>query len=410
MPGRRGSLGSNGQWNGTGGSNNLPANLTISTRSGNTPSEYKATIDIQFVGEFASGDGDSFEAFITTDDGSGGTGIGISSDGSGYRYGFNGKENDNEVKGEGNQQDYGMRIHNPRLGRFLSLDPITSQYPELTPYQFASNTPIQAADLDGLEADFSKGKMKKREYSSNPFTWFGTFGHNITASGWNSVVGSTETSANAFTSKGREKIKGQVGQATMRTFFWLGGKSNNEKLSDVKDWASNPHTYEDIFANYLLGRSANNVLQSTLGPLSSANSGRLTIPQGLNEQDFKVMSQRVINRVGNITDDIVVQGSRAKGTASIVSDIDVAVKVNSKQFDLLIIKSFGNPNVNSAKWKTMQHAIKTGKIQAGEAGLRDVRKNLEKLLGMDVDISIIKKGGPFDNGTQIPITGTKAKQ
>ena len=26
--------------------------------------------------------------------------------GNGYRYGFNGKENDTEVKGEGNQQDY----------------------------------------------------------------------------------------------------------------------------------------------------------------------------------------------------------------------------------------------------------------------------------------------------------------
>jgi RHS repeat-associated protein len=71
---------------------------------------------------------------------------------SSYRYGFNGKENDNEVKGEGNQQDYGMRIYDPRLGRFLSTDPITKNYPELTPYQFASNTAIQAIDLDGLEA------------------------------------------------------------------------------------------------------------------------------------------------------------------------------------------------------------------------------------------------------------------
>ena len=33
-----------------------------------------------------------------------------------YRYGFNGKENDNEVKGDGNQQDYGMRIYEPRHG------------------------------------------------------------------------------------------------------------------------------------------------------------------------------------------------------------------------------------------------------------------------------------------------------
>lgn len=30
-------------------------------------------------------------------------------------------------------------------------------------------------------------------------------------------------------------------------------------------------------------------------------------------------------------------------------------------------------------------------------------KQLEKILNMDVDISIIKKGGKFDNGAQIPI-------
>ena len=83
-----------------------------------------------------------------------------------YRYGFNGKELDNEVKGEGNQQDYGMRIYDPRLGRFLSVDPLYKKYPELTPYQFASNTPIQAIDLDGLEKliyvyNFSADKITK---------------------------------------------------------------------------------------------------------------------------------------------------------------------------------------------------------------------------------------------------------
>jgi RHS repeat-associated protein len=56
------------------------------------------------------------------------------------------------VKGEGNQQDYGMRIYDPRIGKFLSVDPITAKYPELTPYQFASNTPIRTIDQDGLES------------------------------------------------------------------------------------------------------------------------------------------------------------------------------------------------------------------------------------------------------------------
>jgi RHS repeat-associated protein len=70
---------------------------------------------------------------------------------SSYRFGFNGKENDNEVKGNGNQQDYGMRIYDTRLGRFLSVDPLSHSYPWFTPYQFAGNTPISAIDLDGLE-------------------------------------------------------------------------------------------------------------------------------------------------------------------------------------------------------------------------------------------------------------------
>ena len=68
-----------------------------------------------------------------------------------YRYGFNGKEMDKEVKGEGLQIDYGFRIYDPRLGKFLSLDPLLKEYPWYTPYQFAGNTPIQAIDLDGLE-------------------------------------------------------------------------------------------------------------------------------------------------------------------------------------------------------------------------------------------------------------------
>jgi RHS repeat-associated protein len=67
------------------------------------------------------------------------------------RYLFNGKEQDPEAKGTGAQYDYGFRIYDPRLGRFLSVDPLTKEYPWYTPYQFAGNMPIWAVDLDGLE-------------------------------------------------------------------------------------------------------------------------------------------------------------------------------------------------------------------------------------------------------------------
>jgi outer membrane protein OmpA-like peptidoglycan-associated protein len=44
-----------------------------------------------------------------------------------------------------------MRIYNPSLGRFLSVDPLSKDYPWYTPYQFTGNKPIFAVDLDGLE-------------------------------------------------------------------------------------------------------------------------------------------------------------------------------------------------------------------------------------------------------------------
>jgi len=47
--------------------------------------------------------------------------------------------------------DYGFRIYNPAIARFLSVDPLTKSYPWYTPYQFAGNKPTWAIDLDGLE-------------------------------------------------------------------------------------------------------------------------------------------------------------------------------------------------------------------------------------------------------------------
>jgi RHS repeat-associated protein len=68
-----------------------------------------------------------------------------------YRYGFNGKESINEVKGTGNWQDYGMRMYDNRICRFPSVDPIAKQFPYYSPYQYAGNKPIVAIDLDGME-------------------------------------------------------------------------------------------------------------------------------------------------------------------------------------------------------------------------------------------------------------------
>ena len=78
-----------------------------------------------------------------------------------YRYGFNGKEQDKEGMGGGSSTyDYGFRIYNPGIGKFLSVDPLTQEYPWYTPYQFSGNKPIWMIDRDGLEEELSGSQSK----------------------------------------------------------------------------------------------------------------------------------------------------------------------------------------------------------------------------------------------------------
>jgi RHS repeat-associated protein len=65
--------------------------------------------------------------------------------------------NDKELIDEAdlNWYDYGFRNYDPQIGRFVQLDPLTDDYPELTPYQYCNDEPIANVDLDGAEADMA---------------------------------------------------------------------------------------------------------------------------------------------------------------------------------------------------------------------------------------------------------------
>ena len=68
-----------------------------------------------------------------------------------YRYGFNGKEKDDEIDGvTGSKLDFGARIYDSRLGRFMTTDPYESTFSAISPYSYALNNPIRNIDRDGL--------------------------------------------------------------------------------------------------------------------------------------------------------------------------------------------------------------------------------------------------------------------
>ena len=69
-----------------------------------------------------------------------------------YRYFFNGQEADNEVLGDGALHAFEYRMHDTRIGRFWSVDPLAGKFPWNSAYVFAENRVIWARELEGLEA------------------------------------------------------------------------------------------------------------------------------------------------------------------------------------------------------------------------------------------------------------------
>jgi len=163
---------------------------------------------------------------------------------SSYRYGFNGKENDSEVKGTGNQQDYGMRVYSARIAKFLSVDPLYLSYPNLSTYQFASNRPIDGIDIDGAEYGDAKYNVTiKNGLNSvtSEFVWYNSANHgNHGPLGMgvnymikiNNLDNNTSSSANYFVSrdgfgKWITQYGNYMGSASLVNFNAYSGKSIN---------------------------------------------------------------------------------------------------------------------------------------------------------------------------------------
>jgi RHS repeat-associated protein len=80
-----------------------------------------------------------------------------------YRYGFNGMESDPEIKGEGNSYTTEFRQYDPRIGRWLSVDPLAHQAAGWTPYRFCFDNPISYTDPDGRFETRKDARAYKKE-------------------------------------------------------------------------------------------------------------------------------------------------------------------------------------------------------------------------------------------------------
>ena len=88
-----------------------------------------------------------------------------------YWFGFNGAELENEIYGEGNAYDLGLRMYDARLARMFSIDPRTPEYPWQSPYVYHRNRPIAVIDfMGGGDDDLKELASTSHSTSNESFT------------------------------------------------------------------------------------------------------------------------------------------------------------------------------------------------------------------------------------------------
>ena len=144
-----------------------------------------------------------------------------------YRRGFNGMEKDDEFKGKGNSYEFGARMFDSRVGRFLSVDPLTHLLTDQSTYSFALNSPIHVIDGDGRFPIFINGRADDISKGSSHY-WGGV---------QNEMHNNTKYNM-AVNSKGNPKqVSGPVNSQWSGDFLFVNG-DRGELASTRRDVGS----------------------------------------------------------------------------------------------------------------------------------------------------------------------------
>gem|GEM_PF-2152702 len=175
-----------------------------------------------------------------------------------YRYGFNGKEKDDDLHSL-TAYDYGFRIYNPALGKFLSVDPLMKEYPWYTPYQFAGNKVITCVDLDGLEEKWKVTRDYQLDYypvvdAPGVMQKANNIAGNVLTFAWNISIGAVLETGKTGWNWGVDQFSGNPepppNPIHSINMWWEGRRDyfketpKEQIWADIKDAASDLKNYE----------------------------------------------------------------------------------------------------------------------------------------------------------------------
>jgi RHS repeat-associated protein len=160
-------------------------------------------------------------------------------------YKYNGKELQDELSL--GWLDYGARMYQPDLGRWMVVDPLGEKYPALNPYNYVGNNPLNLTDPDGRDIDVTfSGTDKQKADARRLLTGLlnralgGQFEITLTATKGNKNVfkmGITDASSLGKDKDGKQ-IKGDVsklGESGKVAYSKLNGMINDHSRTSKID-------------------------------------------------------------------------------------------------------------------------------------------------------------------------------
>jgi RHS repeat-associated protein len=76
---------------------------------------------------------------------------------------------------------FAWRNYDPALGRFFSIDPLAEKYSFMSPYQFSSNQPVHAPELEGMESADHEYDYWENDYDPHEYDWqtYNVWGYSV---------------------------------------------------------------------------------------------------------------------------------------------------------------------------------------------------------------------------------------
>ena len=211
-----------------------------------------------------------------------------------YRYGFQGQEKDDEIKGEGNSFNYTFRMHDPRVGRFFAVDPLFKSFPWNSSYSFCENKILQFSELEGAEINLFT--MAKMGMMGKPAMQI--------ANGLEKSVNKTIDGIVFICQNPEEALKGAGNLLLTSAIYGSGAPhSNNDVLSQQLDYEFGTSTYlTKIAIQKSIAEGANKLVNGDL------------------EDKTEVLSDIILSVVSSKGADKVIKGIRIN--VNVISSLD----------------------------------------------------------------------------------------